>query len=242
MKYFWAALQFLTPWPWPKRVERSAEEIGRSTAFFPVVGFALGLILVFINWLLHSLITSGLLSVLLVTALILATRGLHLDGLADTFDGLGAGGDRERVLAVMDDSHIGVFGVAAIVLVILIKAQAIDALGDNRWRALLLAPVLSRWAMVLLAYRSKSAKEGLGSLMIANMDSSHFLGATLLTLMFSVAIQRSVGIALVAWIVLFTLACKAFFHRRLGGVTGDTLGAVGELSEASVLILLAFGH
>jgi len=202
----------------------------------------LGLILVFINWLLHSFVTSGLLSVLLVTALILATRGLHLDGLADTVDGLGAGGDRERVLAIMDDSHIGVFGVAAIVLVILIKAQAIDALGDNRWRALLLAPVLSRWAMVLLAYRSKSAKEGLGSLMIANMGSPHFFGATLLALMLAVAIQRSVGIALVAWVVLFTLACRAYFHRRLGGVTGDTFGAVGELSEASVLVLLAFGY
>ena len=222
-------------------MERSAEEIGRSAAFFPVIGLVLGLILVFINWLLYAFVTSGLLSVLLVTALILATRGLHLDGLADTVDGLGAGGDRERVLAVMDDSHIGVFGVAAIVLVILIKVQAIDALGDNRGRALLLAPVLSRWAMVLLAYRSKSAKEGLGSLMIANMESGHFLGVSLLTLVLTVAIQRTVGIALVVWVVLFTLACKAFFHRRLGGVTGDIFGAVGELSEASVLILLAIG-
>ena len=241
MKHFWAALQFLTPCPWPTRSERSSGEIGQSAAFFPVIGLVLGLLLVAINWLLNSFVTSGVLSVLLVTALILATRGFHLDGLADTFDGIGAGGDRERVLAIMDDSHIGVFGVAAIILVIVAKVEAIDALGDSRWRALLLAPLLGRWAMVFLAYHSTPAKEGLGSLMIVNMDSSRFFGATFFTLVLAVTIQRTIGIALFVGAAIFAFAWKTYFHNRLGGLTGDTFGAVGELTETSVLILLAVG-
>ena len=239
MNSFFAALQFLTFCPWPKRIERSAEEVGPSTIFFPVIGFGLGLVLVLINWLIQPFAASGLLSVLLVTVFVLATHGLHLDGLADTFDGLGAGGDRERVLRIMDDSHTGVFGVTAIVLVVLAKVQALSSIGESRWRALLMAPVLSRWAMVLLAYRSKAAKEGLGSIMIVNMEAKHFFCATFITLVLAAGIQQAIGIALMAGIGLFTLGSKLYLHRRLGGVTGDTFGAVGEISEASVLVALA---
>lgn len=239
MNSFFAALQFLTLCPWPRRVTRSAEEVGRSAMFFPVIGFALGSILVLIDALLQPFSDSGLLSAILVTALVVATRGLHLDGLADTFDGLGAGGDRERVLRIMDDSHTGVFGVAAIVLVLSIKAQALQSVGDGRWRALLMAPLLSRWAMVLFAYRSTAAKEGLGSMFIANMEARQFLSAAFVTLFLAVAIQPIIGIALMAGVTVFALLCKFYFHRRLGGVTGDTFGAVEELSESSVMIAIA---
>jgi adenosylcobinamide-GDP ribazoletransferase len=80
----------------------------------------------------------------------LLTRGLHLDGLGDTFDGLGAGGDRERMLRIMDDSHTGAFGLIAIVLLLFSKIHAIESMDNERWRALLAAPILGRWAMVLL--------------------------------------------------------------------------------------------
>jgi adenosylcobinamide-GDP ribazoletransferase len=236
---FFAALQFLTLCPWPARVERSAEEVGRSAIFFPAIGLALGSMLVLLNRLLQPFASSGLLSVILIAALLLATRGLHLDGLADTFDGLGAGGDRERVLRIMDDSHTGVFGVAAIVVVLFLKTQALDSLGDGRWRALLMAPVLSRWTMVLLAYHANAAKAGLGALFIGHLKAQHFLGATLMTLLLIAAIGQLLGIALMVWLALFTLACKHYFHRRLGGVTGDTFGAVGELSESSVMVAMA---
>ena len=94
---------------------------GTICNFFPVVGLILGLILVLVNFLLLAFASAGLLSVILVTLLAFMTRGLHLDGLGDTFDGLGAGGERERVLSVMDDSHIGVFGLIAIVLVLFLR-------------------------------------------------------------------------------------------------------------------------
>ncbi|MBI4527313.1 MAG: adenosylcobinamide-GDP ribazoletransferase [Deltaproteobacteria bacterium] len=239
MRSFLAALQFLTVCPWPKRADRSGDEIGQASIFFPLVGFGLGLILLLVNLLLELYFPSGLLSVALVTVLILLTRGLHLDGLGDTFDGLGAGGDQENVLRVMDDSHTGVFGLLAIVLVILFKIRAIEVMSEERWRALLIAPLLGRWAMVLLAYRAKAAKEGLGSILIGHMDGKFLFLGTLMTLALAGGFSGAMGIGLMAWIFIFTIVCKSYLHRRLGGVTGDTFGAVGELSETSALVLFA---
>jgi adenosylcobinamide-GDP ribazoletransferase len=199
----------------------------------------LGLILALVNFLLAPFASAGLLGVLLVTLLAFMTRGLHLDGVGDTFDGLGAGGDRDRILSIMDDSHTGTFGLIAIVLVLFLKINALESLDVDRWRALLAAPILGRWAMVLLAYRSKAAKAGLGSNLIDHLRTKHFLLATLLTLLLVAAIFRGNGIVMMAWVAVFTIASKHYFKRRLGGVTGDTFGAVGELSETSVMVLLA---
>jgi adenosylcobinamide-GDP ribazoletransferase len=238
---FVAALQFLTLFPWPRRTDRSVDEVGQAALFFPLIGFVLGVILALVNALLQPFAGSGLSSVALVTILALLTRGFHLDGLADTFDGLGAGGDRERVLSIMDDSRTGVFGLLAVVLVIFFKIHAIESMGHDRWRSLLIAPALGRWAMVLLAHRSKAAKEGLGSILIGHMQTNHFLSATAITLILSAAAGQTAGIIMMAWVALLTTASKYYLHRRLGGVTGDTCGAVGELSETSVLVLLALG-
>jgi adenosylcobinamide-GDP ribazoletransferase len=220
-------------------MQHSTSEVGRSAIFFPVVGLILGLILVLVNFLLLPFASAGLLSVILVTLLAFMTRGLHLDGVGDTFDGLGAGGDRDRVLSIMDDSHTGVFGLIAIVLVLFFKIHAIESIDVDRWRALLVAPILGRWAMVLLAYRSQAAKPGLGSNLIEHLQTKHFLLATLVTLLLVAAIWRRNGIVMMAWVAVFTIASKNYFYRRIGGVTGDTFGAVGELSETSVMVLLA---
>ena len=239
MKAFFVALQFLTLCPWPMGSERSDDVLGRSAIFFPVIGLILGLILVLVNFVLEPFASSGLLSVLLVAILAVLTGGLHLDGVGDTFDGLGAGGDRERRLSIMDDSRTGTFGLIAIVLVLLFKIHALQSMDVDRWRALLVAPVLGRWAMVLLGYRSKAAKPGLGANLVDHLETTHFLFATVLTLLLVAALWRANGIVMMAWVAVFTTASKIYFHRRLGGVTGDTFGAVGELSETSVMVLLA---
>jgi adenosylcobinamide-GDP ribazoletransferase len=220
-------------------MEHSPDAVGRSAIFFPVIGLMLGSILALVNFLLEPFASAGLLSVILVSILAFVTRGLHLDGVGDTFDGLGAGGDRDRVLSIMDDSHTGVFGLIAIVLVLFLKIHALESMDVDRWRALLAAPILGRWAMVLLGYRSKAGKDGLGSNLIDHLTTKHLLLATFLTLLLVAAILRGSGIVMMAWVAVFTIASKHYFNRRLGGVTGDTFGAVGELSETSVMVLLA---
>jgi adenosylcobinamide-GDP ribazoletransferase len=242
VKSFFSALQFLTIFSWPRRPDRSADEIGAAVAFFPLIGFFLGSILVGANLLLEPFVAAGLLSVMLVAVLAVLSRGFHLDGLADTFDGLGAGGARERVLRIMDDSHTGVFGVVAVVLVLLLKTRAIELMDTERWRALLLAPLLGRWAMVLLAYRSNPAKPGLGSIFIGNIHGRNVFLAMIFTLALVAGFLQVIGVAIMVAIGIFTIGCKRYFHRRLGGVTGDVCGAVGELSETSALFFLALAQ
>jgi adenosylcobinamide-GDP ribazoletransferase len=234
-----AALQFLTLFPCPTRMDYADAIVGRSAIFFPVIGLILASILAVVNFLLAPFASATLLSVILVSLSAFLTRGLHLDGLGDTFDGLGSGGDRDRMLSVMDDSRTGVFGLTAIVLVLLLKIHALESIDADRWRTLLVALILGRWSMVLLAYRSKAAKDGLGSRLIEHLKTNYFLIATLVTLLLVATIWRSNGIVMMAWVAIFTTASKSYFHRRLGGVTGDTCGAVGELSETSVMVLLA---
>ncbi|HTM06951.1 MAG TPA: adenosylcobinamide-GDP ribazoletransferase [Verrucomicrobiae bacterium] len=241
MKAFLASLQFLTIFPWPRRAARSGEEIARGAAFFPVVGFLLGMVLLFADFSLRRFLPPTLLAAALVALLAVLSRGLHLDGLADTFDGLGAGGARQSMLTVMDDPRTGVFGVLAVVFVILFKIYAIEAVAERR-PALLIAPVLGRWAVVLLAYRSTAAKEGLGSLLLAQMSGAPLLFATGTAFILTAAFSGMRGLAIMAFVALFALAAKSYFHQRLGGVTGDTFGAVEELSETAVLVAFAVGR
>jgi adenosylcobinamide-GDP ribazoletransferase len=242
MKSFLAALQFLTLFPWPRRAERSADEVAAGAAFFPMIGFILGAGVVFVDWLLRPYFPLVLLAVVLVALLALLSRGFHLDGLADTFDGLGAGGPRERVLTVMDDPRAGVFGVVAVVFVILIKVAAVAALGADRWRALLVAPMIARWAMVLFAYRSTAARQGLAALLLARMGSADVFFATVFALVIAAVFSGARGVAVLALAALVTLAAKRYFHKRLGGLTGDLFGAIAEINEAAALAVFAVGQ
>lgn len=239
MRLFLAALQFLTVFPWPKRWEITEREIGRSSPFFPLVGFCLGLLLVLFNRLLDPHIPSTILSVILVALLVLMTRALHLDGLGDTFDGLGAKGGREEALRAMRDSHTGIFGLLAVVIVIALKIRALELMGPDRDQALLIAPTLGRWAMVALAYGSRSAREGLGRIMVDYVRGWHLFWSTVIALTLAFAFAGRVGLWIALGVSIFTLVFRFYFHRRLGGVTGDIFGAVGEMTETLSLVTYA---
>jgi adenosylcobinamide-GDP ribazoletransferase len=239
MNSFFAALQFLTIIPGPKNLP--SVDWGWAAIFFPVIGLLLGAVLVLSDFPLRLLASPGLCAAVLVAVLAFLTRALHLDGLSDTFDGLGAGGDRDRMLAIMDDSHVGAFGMIAVLLVLILKIEAIQSTDADRWRLLLAAPILSRWAMVVLGYRSLPAKPGLGSSFIGHLENKHVAVASIISVMLLAVILRAGGIALILLTGLFTWAIKTYFHRRLGGINGDIFGAVGELTETFALVFLALG-
>lgn len=239
MRLLLVALQFLTIFPWPSRREITEQEIGSSSSLFPVVGLCLGFILVLFNRLLGSYMPSGILSVILVALLILMTRALHLDGLGDTFDGLGAKGGPEEALRAMRDSHTGIFGLLAVVIVIALKVRALELMGPGRDQALLVAPTLGRWAMVVLVYGSRSAREGLGRFMVDYVRGRHLFLATVIALTLAFAFAGRVGLWIALGVSIFTIVCRLHFHRRLGGVTGDIFGAVGEMTETVALLVFA---
>ena len=161
------ALRYLTILPLPQ--SRVAGDIGRAAGWFPVVGLALGACLALASLAADRVVPPGVGAMLLVVLWAASTGGLHLDGLADTCDGLGGGWSRERTLSIMRDARSGPYGVTAIVLVLGLKAAALASLPEGlAWRALVLAPVLGRAGPLLLVALCPAARpEGAGHALAA---------------------------------------------------------------------------
>ncbi len=234
---FWIALQFLTIIPMPFKREPKEREIASSLVFFPVVGLLIGLLLLLANWGLGEIFDPVITSVLTLLVWVLISGAMHLDGLADSCDGL-AGSTAEKRLEIMKDSHTGAFGVVGISLLLLVKFAAIVSLSGWDWEALVLAPVLGSWAMVLAITAFPYArKNGVGQAFKQGATELKLIIASLITLAAAVLLAGWWGIAIMAITCLVTIMIGFFFKSRLGGLTGDTYGAVKEVNEAMVLII-----
>jgi adenosylcobinamide-GDP ribazoletransferase len=218
------------------------KELARSMAFFPLVGLMIGLILALGNYLFSFLFSGSLVLWLIIGLLAFLTRGLHLDGFADTMDGLGSGGPREKILEVMRDSRIGAFGVIGLILLIGAKYLALDQIPDASIPyTLILMAVMGRNAMVFVCYRSPYARssEGLAKPFVENLSAHEVLISSALTLGIAFLFMGLKGIAIFLGIGLFSLGYRIFFLKKLGGVTGDVLGAANEMVELLCLLILA---
>jgi adenosylcobinamide-GDP ribazoletransferase len=234
---FVTALQFLTVFSVRKALPFDEAGFGRSAAFFPPVGVLIGGLVWGLDLLLAPVCPAALRSVIAAAALALLSRGLHLDGLADCADGVFGGRDRQHRLGIMKDSRIGTFGVLALAGVLLLKVRALDLLlGEARMQALVLAPLLGRWAQVGTAVCSRPARdEGLGTLLVRNVRPRELLRASTFSLVVTFLLAGAAGLLLFVVTAGITLALARAYHRRLGGVTGDTFGATGEIVETFAL-------
>ncbi len=233
------ALGFLTRLPVPAAVFTRDGAQARSLPWYPLVGLIIGALLAALAWCLPS--TASLLTAaLLVLAWTWLSGGLHLDGLADTADAwIGGMGDRERTLAIMKDPRSGPAGVTALVLVLLLKFAAIASLpAPALWPALLVAPLLGRAALTAAFLSTPYVRAGglgaplLGASRMACVFTLLATGA-LVALAGRRALVALAVVAVVGW--LWRRACL----RRLGGMTGDTCGALCELVEVAVLVAMA---
>lgn len=182
---------------------------------------------------------SSLSNVFLIVAFGAFTRGLHLDGVADSADGLWGGSDRQRRLAIMKDSRVGAFGALALLGVVLTKLRALDVLqSDGRSSALLLCPMYGRWACVVMAGLAVPAREeGLGATFVRGVQLRELGFASTFTLLAGLYVVGIVSVVLFGVLAGLAVAVTRYCARRLGGVTGDTLGAVGELVETAAFCL-----
>jgi cobalamin 5'-phosphate synthase/cobalamin synthase len=238
VKRLLVALAFLTALP--LRIEADARDVGRSALAFPVVGAALGAVLAALGILLVRALPSPLAAALVVAAGALATGALHLDGLADTADGLGGGRDAEHALRIMKDHAVGAYGATALLVSVLVKATAIAALLAMPGAALAWLPAagaLSRGVTVPLARLPSARSSGLGASLIAQLGRVELWGAVLLALALALLAAGWRGLLAAAVVGLAAAAYAAFCRRRIGGMTGDTLGAAAEGAEALVLVL-----
>ena len=238
MYSFLTAVKFLTAIPWPRNRAATPEEIAKSASFFPFVGFLLGLILVFVDRFLDPYLASEIESVVLVTILILITRARGLEALAESWDRIGAKKGAESSYR-SGGYPLGVCGLLAVIVIIALKFRAIEVMGEARSPGLLLAPVLGRWAMVVLAYGSTSARPEADQTLMEHVRGAQIVVATTITLIGVALFAWSLGLWIAFWVSLLTLASGRFLQRRLGGVSSENLGALGEMSEALALVLFA---
>ena len=240
---FLTALTFLTILPIRFYGEEGKNYFSTALYYFPLVGSIIGLL---VCMLLYPL--SFFLPKLVVTAVALLLFAgisgfLHFDGLSDSFDGLFSSRDREKSLAIMRDSRIGAMGLAGVLFVMLIKFSALISIApDYLFQTVFLIPIAGRVATVVAMATQKYARKegGLGQLFFsAESKKAAILSLVLLFFITALITSYLVSVVLVSSVILsvllFGLLCKA----RLGGATGDTLGATCELTEMITVVVFS---
>ena len=234
MRGFRLAMQFLTRIPVPGVADFSPLDLSRSAAWFPVVGLIVGVLVALVTFTLGH--RSHLLAAAVgVLAWVWLTGAMHLDGLADLADALGASHrDPQRFLAVLADPHVGTFGIVSIVLVLMLKVSALALLTTE---ALWGVPLILAWARLGTLAWSRwlpPLKPGHGERFSWQLSSGWVVFWTVLLLAASFAVAPVLCAA-----PLVIGAWGLWLKMRLGGVTGDCLGAGVEVTEAALLLLLA---
>lgn len=240
MRLYIIAMQFLTIIPLPCRHQWQRDDLGRSLAVFPLAGLTIGALLAGLNLLTAPLLARPLNDLLLITALAAMTGALHMDGLADVCDGIAARGSREHFLAIMKDSNVGAIGAVGLVLGILLKWQALVAIpAEYTWQTLLIFPTLARYCQVQTIVHGRNARQdGLGSAMIAGASISRLLMAWAITAAIAWLLLGVAGITAMAAVMVVSWLIRAWFTRKIGGITGDVIGCINELVEIITLILI----
>ena len=243
LRTFLFAWQFLTAIPLSRSThDAKPEELAASMSWYPFVGCLLGALLVAADLLLGRVFSAQVTSMILMLVLIVLTRGLHQDGLADMVDGLAGGRTAQARLAIMKDAHIGAIGATGLFVALGLRYAGLNAMPAGEHIALLIGMlVVGRWAMVVGAFHVTYARSegGLAQPFLAHLSWQHVWLATL-----------TAGIALTLLLGPWSAMCcliigtavvrlsTVWFHRMFGGVTGDLLGAMNEVAEILFILIV----
>jgi adenosylcobinamide-GDP ribazoletransferase len=212
-----------------------------------LAGFLIGLFLAGVDWVLGAWFGFELRSLLVVLSMTALTGALHLDGLADTADAIGAGGDRARALEIMRDSHLGAYGVCAVFFDLALKSLTLAAISSSSARVagLILAPTLGRFAMVAVSHNLDYLRSsGSGSPFLSNPSGArHNLAVsssiTLVGCLAVAILQPRLTMLALGFSLAASVLIRVIYRRWMAGITGDMIGAGGETVEMVVLLVFA---
>lgn len=245
-QHFLLALGFFTRIPVPHHVDFQEKDLSRCVKYFPLVGGIVGLIGVAAFYLAMQVFAHSIAVLISMAVTIFATGAFHEDGLADSADGLGGGWGREQVLAIMQDSRLGTYGAIALFMALMAKYQLLVAMhADTVMAVIICAHALSRlsavWLMATLPYTKPSGKAKPLATEVSRVDLwvANIFGLLPLLILLAL-VQNSLGnwrvtLSLFLWLLSAVGAVwwwwRLLLKRKLGGYTGDTLGAIQQLSE-----------
>lgn len=237
---FYIAILFLTHIPLPQ-MELDENKIASALPFFPLVGAVVGVIITLVCFLGQKILPYRTVAGVLVTTIIILTGGMHLDGFADTMDGIFCYGNREKKLTVMKDSRTGAYGVVGIVLTILLKYLFISSLSqDYLVPALISFPVLSRWMMVFsIVFYPYARENGLGKAFSIGKGPQSFMVASIFTILVTYLAAGFEGLITTVGVFIMGFLFIKYIFSQLGGMTGDTYGAINEFCEVIALMIFS---
>lgn len=234
---FLLAVQFLTRIPISTDQLYTPERLEASTRYYPLVGLFIGGVCALTYWASQFVFPNLIAVIFAIAAGLILSGGFHEDGLADTFDGIGGGLDRDQALEIMKDSRLGTYGTLALIIALGVKFSALIAL-PALWiiAGLIAAHTMSRLSSIIVITTSTYAREDGKAKPVASGISRTGLGVAALT--------GLVTLCAVSWVLPLTailagaiglvvghIGMRFFFERKLGGYTGDTLGAIQQVSE-----------
>ena len=269
MKGFLLLLSFMTRIPIPK-TDYDEEKLGKSMKYFPVVGIIVGFILLFFciifNFVLKNISYSAILPLMIIVVILtdlITTGALHLDGLADTFDGIFSYRSKHKMLEIMKDSRLGSNGALALILYFLLKFILLFSLTiesrEGAVYAIMTYPVVARFCSVVSCASSPYARgSGMGKTFVDNTKACGLIVAAIITILYTTGmvfmpfilftnyslpmqfIIKTISIIVVIVLLLgiFAYAFSKLIERKIGGITGDTLGALLEISSLVYIFLL----
>lgn len=217
------------------------EDLSKSSIFFPIVGILIGLILVGTNYLIKFtpfdiLLSNGI----ILTVWVFLSGGLHLEGFADMVDGFSGGKNQKEIIQIMKDGATGAKGAIALILLILIKFLLICNIHSFlKTEALLVAPVMGRWSMVLAGYLGKPASSDntLSKMFSLYLGEKEIILATIFTITYSYYLLSYPVIYFLLFSGVITYLLISYSFSKMQGICGDVIGAVNELTEIVVLLI-----
>jgi adenosylcobinamide-GDP ribazoletransferase len=266
MKDFLWALNFLTTAPTGKRWRERQPKIGNVVFWFPIIGLLIGFMLTFVYIPATRFFPHLVADAIILTIYIVITGGFHLDGFADTFDGIFGGSTREKRLDIMRDSQIGSYGALCLICTVGLKyiclisidpeaVAGLSFISDHKTindlnpvylyacekgKVLLFMCAISRWSQILGAALSSYAREegGTGKIIIENVKMRHALFSSFIPGILIFLFCGIKGIFIFFIVLIAVILFVSYMKKKIGGMTGDTLGALNEVSE--LIVLLSF--
>ena len=244
---FLLAVQFLTRLPVPNGVEFSQQRLAAAPRYYPLVGIVIGALSASVFFAATIIFPNTVSIILAITGGVLFTGAFHEDGLADTFDGIGGGTTKERALTIMKDSRIGVYGAVALMLTMLIKLAALTAMAPQiAIIGFVAAHGLSRFSSIVVIATSQYVREeGTGKHTAPGISTGGLIVASFTAILCFAGIgyllSPSAALFCLIGLCVGHILMRMMFERKLGGYTGDTLGAIQQTSEVGIYLgLLAW--
>ncbi len=237
----WAAIGFLTIFPLPAFCRQTEDDLPRSVPLFPLIGLLMGGLVAGCVHFSQAHLPPAVAAVAYVILLAIIHGGLHMDGLADTGDGFFSHRKRERILEIMRDTHIGAYGSVSLMSVFALKIAGLASLPLAQWSsALFLAPLAGRCSMVLMLVLLPSARpDGMGVLFKRGRSFWEVLWALSVLLLAAWLLLCWQGLVAVGAVLALNVSFMALCQQKIKGFTGDTVGALSELSEMAILVTLS---